>query len=323
MGGDKAPEETVAGALDARDTLGIDVLLVGDKGVLSDLMGSMGRGGLEVIHAPEAIEMNEEGAWAVRDREGASVVVAAESVRQGQAQAMVSAGNTGAAMAAAFFSWGRIKGIKRPAVATILPPTDNPTLLLDAGANSDCRPEHLKQFALLGSAYASVHWGLDDPRVGLMNIGEEESKGNELTREAFQLLGSEARINFIGNMEGRDLLGDKADVVVTDGFTGNVTLKVVEGAASLIARKLVEALGALEEQEVKPLLPALLSLRQEMDYRTIGGAPLLGVKGVCIIAHGSSDALAIMNSLRVAAEAVVSGLVKRTESYLISGKRSS
>jgi glycerol-3-phosphate acyltransferase PlsX len=322
MGGDKAPEETVAGALDARDNLGIEVLLVGDEDALTDLMGSMGRGELEVIHAPEAIEMEEEGAWAVRNREGASVVVAAESVRQGRAQAMVSAGNTGAAMAAAFFSWGRIKGIKRPAVAIILPPSQNPTLLLDAGANSDCRPEHLKQFALLGSAYTSVHWGLDNPRVGLLNIGEEESKGNELTREAFQLLGSEARINFIGNLEGRDLVGEKADVVVTDGFTGNVTLKVVEGVASLIARQLLEALGTLEEQEVKPLLPALLSLRQEMDYRATGGAPLLGVKGVCIIAHGSSDALAIMNSVRVAAEAVVSGLVEKTESYLISGKRS-
>jgi len=320
MGGDKAPEEMVAGALDARDELGIEVLLMGDETALRGLMASMERGELEVVHAPEAIEMDEEGAWAVRNREGASVVVAAESVRQGRAQAMVSAGNTGAAMAAAFFSWGRIKGIKRPAVAVILPPSHSPTLLLDAGANSDCRPEHLKQFALLGSAYASVRWQVDRPKVALLNIGTEQSKGNELAREAFRLLDSETRINFIGNLEGRDLAGDRADVVVTDGFTGNVTLKVVEGVASLISRQLLEALGNLDEEEVKPLLPALLSLRQEMDYRTIGGAPLLGVKGVCIIAHGSSDALAVRNSIRVAAEAVVSGLVEKTERYLVSGK---
>lgn len=320
MGGDKAPEEMVAGALDARNELGIEVLLVGDEATLRGLMVSMERGELNVLHAPEAIDMDEEGAWAVRNREGSSIVVAAESVRQGRAQAMVSAGNTGAAMAAAFFSWGRIKGIKRPAVAVILPPSHSPTLLLDAGANSDCRPEHLKQFALLGSAYASVRWQVDRPKVALLNIGTEESKGNELAREAFRLLDSEARINFIGNLEGRDLAGGKADVVVTDGFTGNVTLKVVEGVASLMARQLLEALGDLDEQEVKPFLPALLNLRREMDYRTTGGAPLLGVKGVCIIAHGSSDALAVKNSIRVAAEAVVSGLVEKTERYLASGK---
>ncbi len=316
MGGDFAPEATVCGALDARDELGIEVLLVGDEVVLGDALDSNGRGVLEIVHAPEAVGMDEEGAWAVRSREGASIVVAAETVRQGRTQAMVSAGNTGAAMAAAFFSWGRVKGIKRPAVAVVLPPAQTPTLLVDAGANSDCRPEHLRQFALLGSAYASLRWDLDDPRVGLLNIGVEESKGNELAREAFQQLASEDRINFVGNLEGRDLASHMADVVVTDGFTGNITLKVVEGVASMITGRLLKSLENLREEELKPLLPALLELRQELDYRAIGGAPLRGVKGVCIIAHGSSDATAVKNSIRVAAEAVAAGLVERTERYL-------
>lgn len=320
MGGDNAPEANVSGALDARDEMEIDVLLVGDEAVLTHLLDSMGRGRLEILHAPDAVTMEEEGAFAIKSRESASVVVAAEAVRDGRAQAMVSAGNTGAAMAAAFFSWGRMKGIKRPAVAVVLPPSQSPTLLLDAGANSDCRPEHLRQFAVLGSAYASLRFGLDNPRVGLLNIGVEESKGNELSREAFQLLSSEARINFVGNLEGRDLAADSADVVVTDGFTGNVTLKVVEGVASMITRSLLEKLGALKEEELQTVLPVLLALRQELDYRAIGGAPLLGVKGVCIIAHGSSDALAVKNSIRVAAEAVETGLVEKTEILLVSGK---
>ncbi|RJP28432.1 MAG: phosphate acyltransferase PlsX [Actinobacteria bacterium] len=322
MGGDNAPESNVSGAWEACEELGIDVLLVGDETALSGILGSMGesRGRLEILHAPEAVSMEEEGAFAIKNREGASVVVAAEAVRQGKAQAMVSAGNTGAAMAAAFFSWGRMKGIKRPAVAVVLPPAQSPTLLLDAGANADCRPEHLRQFAVLGSAYASLRFGLDRPRVGLLNIGSEESKGNELAREAFQLLSSEARIDFVGNLEGRDLATDSADVVITDGFTGNITLKVIEGVASMITRKLLENLGTLREEELQPVLPALLGLRQELDYRAIGGAPLLGVKGVCIIAHGSSDAMAVKNSIRAAAEAVEARLVERTESLLVAGK---
>jgi glycerol-3-phosphate acyltransferase PlsX len=320
MGGDRAPEATVAGALQAREEFGLEVVLVGDQAVLGDVLASSGGGKLEILHAPDVVGMDEEGARAVRDRAGASVVVAAEAVRRGDAQAMVSAGNTGAAMAAAFFSWGRMKGVKRPAVAVVLPPAGTPTLLLDAGANSDCRPEHLRQFALLGSAYASLRWDLDAPRVALLNIGAEESKGNELAREAHRLLAGEERINFVGNLEGRDLASHAADVVVTDGFTGNVTLKVVEGVASMITGRLLGSLKGLGEEEIKPLLPALLELRGELDYRSIGGAPLLGVKGVCIIAHGSSDAMAIKNSLRVAAEAVESGLVERTERFLDGGK---
>lgn len=320
MGGDNAPGATVEGALKARSELGIDVLLVGDEAVLSQRLDGMGRGRLEILHAPDAVGMEEEGAWAVRGREGASVVVAAETVREGRAQAMVSAGNTGAAMAAAFFSWGRLGGIKRPAVAVVLPPLRTPKLLLDAGANSDCRPEHLRQFALLGSAYAGVRWGLDNPRVGLLNIGEEGTKGNDLAREAFKILGADARLNFVGNVEGRDLASDRADVIVTDGFTGNVALKVVEGVASFMTRRLLEESASLGGEALKSLLPAMMGLRQELDYRVMGGAPLLGVKGVCIIAHGRSDAEAIKNSIRVAAEAVRSELVENTEGYLKAGK---
>jgi glycerol-3-phosphate acyltransferase PlsX len=322
MGGDNAPEANVLGALDARDELGVEVLLVGDESVLSKSIGAAARGSLEVLHAPDTVAMGEEGAFAVKNREGASITVAAEAVRDGRAQAMVSAGNTGAAMAAAFFSWGRIKGIKRPAVAVVLPPLRTPTLLLDAGANSDCRPEHLLQFALVGSAYASLRFGLERPRVGLLNIGVEESKGNELAREAFPLLSSDSRIDFIGNVEGRDLTGDSADVVVTDGFTGNIALKVVEGVASLITRRLLENLGSLRQEEMQPVLPALLALRRELDYRAVGGAPLLGVRGVCIIAHGSSDAEAVKNSIRVAAEAVEADVVEKTAALLAPGKGS-
>lgn len=322
MGGDNDPEASVSGALEARDEFGIQTLLVGDEKILRAMMTEKERGDLEIVHAPEAVGMEEEGAWAVRSREGASIVVAAEAVREGRAHAMVSAGNTGAAMAAAFFSWGRIKGIKRPALAVVLPPAKSPALLIDVGANSDCRPEHLRQFALLGSAYASLRWDLESPRVALLNIGAEESKGNELAREAFQILSSDDRINFIGNLEGRDLARQKADVVVTDGFTGNITLKVVEGVASMITGQLLESLKTLNEEELKPLLPALLGLKQELDYRSIGGAPLLGVKGVCIIAHGSSDALAMKNSLRVAAEAAASGMVEMTERYLAAPRGS-
>ncbi len=320
MGGDNDPEASVSGALDARDEFGIQTLLVGDENRLVKMLAEKGRGELEVVHAPQAVGMEEEGALAVRSREGASIVVAAETVRQGRAAAMVSAGNTGAAMAAAFFSWGRIKGIKRPALAVVLPPAASPTLLIDVGANSDCRPEHLRQFALLGSAYAGMRWDLENPRIGLLNIGAEESKGNELAREAFRMLSLDERINFIGNLEGRDLARHKADVIVTDGFTGNVTLKVVEGVASMITGSLLSSLAKLSEEELKPVLPALLELRQELDYRATGGAPLLGVKGVCIIAHGSSDALAMKNSLRVAAEAADSGMVEMTERYLEAAK---
>ncbi len=321
MGGDNAPRATVRGALDARDELGLQVLLVGHREVLREVLEEEGRGELPILHAPETIGMEEEGALAVRSREDSSLMVAAAAVREGRAQAMVSAGNTGAAMAAALLSWGRIKGARRPAVAVVLPPAESPTLLLDAGANADCRPEHLRQFALLGSAYASLRFGVDRPRVGLLNIGAEEGKGNQLAREAYELLAREERIYFVGNLEGRDIAGDAADVVVTDGFTGNVTLKVVEGVASFITRRLLAGLSSLGEEEMKPVLPALLKLRSELDYRTIGGAPLLGVKGVCIIAHGSSDALAIRNSLRVAAEAVEMGLVERTE-RLLAGEES-
>lgn len=321
MGGDNAPGATVRGALEARDELGIEVLLVGDREVLKGVLEEEGRGELPILHAPEVVGMEEEGAFAVRNRENSSLVVAAAAVRDGKAQAMVSAGNTGAAMAASLLTWGRIKGARRPAVAVVLPPPDSPTLLLDAGANADCRPEHLRQFALLGSAYASLRFGLERPRVGLLNIGSEEGKGNQLAREAYHLLASEERINFVGNLEGRDIAGDAADVVVTDGFTGNVTLKVVEGVASFITRRLLAGLGSLREEEMKPVLPVLLNLRSELDYRAIGGAPLLGVRGVCIIAHGSSDALAVRNSLRVAAEAVEMGLVERTEALLAEKRR--
>jgi glycerol-3-phosphate acyltransferase PlsX len=318
MGGDNAPEAMVDGAMAAEEELGVKVLLVGRRDVLEGVLARKGAWSPEILHAGEIIGMEEDGARAVRRKKNASVVAAAEAVREGKAQAMVSAGNTGAAMAAAFFAWGRIRGVKRPAVAVVLPPRESPVLLVDAGANSDCRPEHLREFALMGAAYARCRWRMERPRVGLLNIGEEEGKGNELAREAYSLLKNSAPVDFVGNVEGRDLAEDKADVVVTDGFTGNVALKTIEGTASFILSRLLRVLREVPREHLEPLLPALAGLREELDYRATGGAPLLGVKGVCIIAHGSSDAVAVKNSIREAAETVATGLVHRLEEAMAS-----
>jgi len=319
MGGDHAPRALVEGAMKARREWGIKVLLVGDEERIRAELEQLGGGdGLEehIVHTPVVVGMDEEGAWAFRHKPESSVAVAARLVREGKAQAMVSAGNTGAAMAAATLSWGRLKGIKRPAIAVPLPSAGSRVFLLDAGANPDCQPEHLRQFALLGSVYASLAEGGEWPRVGLLNIGEEEGKGNELAREAHRLLRGDRRINFVGNVEGRELLSGKADVVVTDGFTGNVVLKTVEGIASLMANWLLEEVSCLGESKAGEFVPVLLKLKERLDYRNLGGAPLLGVKGVCIIAHGRSDATAVGNSIRVAAEAVRQALPGRTEALL-------
>lgn len=319
MGGDHAPRALVEGALKAVEEWGVRVILVGDEErIRSEISGLGGGEGIEVVHASQVVEMDEEGAWAFRHKPDSSVAVAARLVREGRAQAMVSAGNTGAAMASATLSWGRLKGIKRPAIAVPLPSAANPVVLLDAGANPDCQPEHLRQFALLGTAYASLINGGKRPRVGLLNIGEEEGKGNELAREAHRLFRQDERIYFVGNVEGRELLSGRADVIITDGFTGNVVLKTVEGIASNMAKWLLEELAQLGEEKAGDFLPVLLRLREKMDYRNLGGAPLLGVKGVCIIAHGRSDATAISNSIRVAAESVRQDLPGRTE-RLLSG----
>jgi glycerol-3-phosphate acyltransferase PlsX len=308
MGGDRAPDEIVAGARRAAED-GAPILLVGDPERLGDT------GGLDVLAASEVVEMHEDPGRAVRLKKDSSLIRAAEAVRDGRASAMVSAGNTGATMASALFRMGRIKGVARPAIATVIPvPGSQPTVLLDAGANSECTPAWLVQFAQMGSVFARVRLGIDQPRLGLLSIGEEPGKGTPLVKETHSLLAAGAAgpgVHFLGNVEGRDVMSDAADVIVTDGFTGNVVLKTLEGSMKFA---LSAVLGALRSETVPKegadaLLANLLPLADELDPDTYGGAMLLGVDGVCIISHGSSSARAIVNAVEVARRAVADDLV--------------
>ena len=309
MGGDRAPTEIVAGARQARDQFGIDVLLVGPPDALGET------GGLEVLPASEVIEMDDDPAVAVRRKKGASMVRCAEAVRDGQAAAMVSAGNTGAVMASALLRMGRIKGVQRPAIATPLPvPGSTPTVLLDSGANAECTAQWLVQFAQMGAVFFAERFGVGEPRVALLSIGEEPTKGTPLVKEAHALLadpGCLPAAKFIGNVEGRDVLSDGVDVVVTDGFTGNVVLKTLEGAVVFLVDSFLAAMTSTEEsrQAAKALLPVLAPLQEELDPDTYGGASLLGVDGVCIISHGSASSRAIVNAVRVAREMADAHLV--------------
>lgn len=310
MGGDRAPAEIIAGAVQAAEA-GHPILLVGDP----DRMGDTG--GLPVLAAREIVEMHEDPGRAVRTKKDSSLIRAAEAVRDGRACAMVSAGNTGATMASALFRMGRIKGVARPAIATVIPvPGGAPTILLDAGANAECSAAWLVQFAQMGSVLSRLRFGVDKPRVGLLSIGEEPGKGNPLAKEAHALLAAGdagPSVNFIGNVEGRDVMSDAADVVVTDGFTGNVVLKTLEGSMKFAMGAVLKALGseAVPKEASDALAGALFPLAAELDPDTYGGAVLLGVDGVCIISHGSSSARAIVNAVGVAHRAVADGLVEQ------------
>jgi len=307
MGGDHAPETIVAGAHRAAEA-GIPVLLVGPP----DLAERVDIGELPLVTASEIIEMHEDPAQGVRRKKDSTLVRAAEAVRDGQASAMISAGNTGATMASALLRMGRIKGVSRPAIATPIPvPGSTPTVLLDAGANSEVQADWLVQFAQMGNVYARDRFNIAEPRVGLLSIGEEPGKGDTLRKEAYELIAAAPGLNFIGNVEGRDVMSDAVDVVVTDGFTGNVVLKTLEGGMRTVVRGLLAAFSA--EEHYKPhadaLLPALLPLYEALDPETYGGAILLGVDGVCIISHGSSSERAMFNGIQVAREMVEAGMV--------------
>lgn len=298
LGGDKAPGEIIAGAREAV-AAGIDVILVGPRGLA-------GCEGFDFIEASEVIEMHEDAASSVRNKKDSTLVRAAEAVRDGKASAMISAGNTGATMASALLRMGRIAGVKRPAIATPIPaPGTTPTVLLDAGANAEVEPEWLVQFGLMGSVYADARFGVKNPRVGLLSIGEEPGKGDTLRKQAYELFSNAKNLNFIGNVEGRDIMTDKVDVVVTDGFTGNVALKTLEGTMRGVVKALFAAISAPEYKEhADGIMPALLSLYSTFDPDTYGGAILLGVDGVCIISHGSSGSRAMLNGIKVAKEMV-------------------
>ncbi len=312
MGGDHAPAVIVAGALLARRELGIEVALVGLREVVEAELSREGPvpTGIEVIHAGEAIAMDEHPAQAVRAKRDASINVAMDLVKRGVAGACVSAGNTGAVMASALMTLGRIPGIERPAIGTIAPFTERGILVLDVGANADVKPNYLVQFAQMGSVYAERVMGIENPRVALLNIGAEDTKGSELAQEAFGRL-ARAGVNFVGNIEGGDVHRGRADVIVTDGFTGNVAVKVTEGVADFIFRELRTTIYSKLRYKLAAavLRPALLAMRERMDPGTYGGVPLLGVNGVVTIAHGNSDARAIRNALRFARDGAASGML--------------
>jgi glycerol-3-phosphate acyltransferase PlsX len=305
MGGDSAPGEVVAGAVAAAEA-GIPVLLVGRAEEIGDT------GGIEVLPAAEVIAMHDEPGPGVRRKKNASVVVAAEAVRDRRAAAMVSAGNTGAAMASALLRMGRLPGVSRPAIAAPLPvPGALPSVLVDAGANAECTPAWLLQFAKMGSAFARNRYGVAEPRVGLLSIGEEPTKGTPLVKEAHALLAGSG-LNFVGNVEGRDVLTDDVDVVVTDGFTGNVLLKALEGGLAFFVSLLHGAVESSEEarEAGKVILPLVDPFVEELEPESTGGAMLLGVEGVCVISHGSSSAQAVLNAVKVAHELALREVVE-------------
>jgi glycerol-3-phosphate acyltransferase PlsX len=317
MGGDHAPGAIVEGARRALAELGVPVVLVGRPDDLEPL-----RGDLQVVPASQVIGMDADAGSSVRTMKDSSLVRAAEAVRDGRASAMVSAGNTGATMASALLRLGRIKGVARPAIATPIPvPGSSPTVLLDAGANAECQPQWLVQFAQMGAVFSRERYGIAEPRVGLLSIGEEPTKGNALVKEAHGLLAEAGALDragarFVGNVEGRDIMTPEVDVVVTDGFTGNVALKSLEGGLRTLVAAVLEGLSATDVAEAA--LSALLPLYGTLDPDQTGGAMLLGVDGVCIISHGSSSATAVVNATRVAGEMVEAGVVDRLRSAVAS-----
>jgi glycerol-3-phosphate acyltransferase PlsX len=321
MGGDHCPRAEVSGALLATRSLGVKVILVGREDVVRrelELHESYDRSLVEIQHASEQITMEDSAAKAVRTKKDSSIRVASRLVRDGVAHGVVSAGNTGAVMATAKLVQGVVSGVDRPALASVFPTLKGtPAVMVDVGANVDCDPKMLSQFAVMGDIYSRVIFHTRNPKVGLLSIGEEEHKGNELTKAAMPLL-KELHLNFIGNVEGRDLYTGKADVIVCDGFIGNVALKVSEGIVDVIKQMLHESLEATITRKIGYVLSkaAYADFKKRVDYSEFGGAPLLGVKGVCIICHGRSNANAIKNAIRVASEFAGRHINKRIEEGL-------
>jgi glycerol-3-phosphate acyltransferase PlsX len=319
MGGDKAPAEIIDGAVEAvREGSGrFEIVLVGDRDVIDSYLVSNGLStdGIEVVHASEVIEMSESPANAIRRKRDASISVALRLQKEGKVQAVVSAGNTGAAVASSLISLGRIRGIDRPAIAIFYPTRNGGTVLLDGGANSDCLPHHLEQFGQMGSVYAELYLKRKSPKVGLLSIGEEPSKGNELTREAHKLLASSG-LDFVGNVEGRDIFTGSADVVVCDGFVGNIVLKFTESIIYYINSLIREGVSESIVAKAGALLmkPVFGKMKKTLDYAEYGGMPLLGIDGVTIIGHGGSSAKAIKNAIFAAERFVDSGINERLKS---------
>ncbi len=322
MGGDYAPTEIVAGAIRAQAELDVEVLLVGDpQQIQASIAQHSSSEQLEIVPAQDTIEMHEEPLSGLKRKPNASINVAMQLVKQKRADAVVSAGHSGAAMAAALLRLGRVPGIDRPAIGAVFPTqvAGKPVLILDVGANVDCRSKFLEQFAVMGSIYSQYVLAVSDPKVGLLNIGEEASKGNELALRTHQKLQENPQISFIGNAEGRDVLSGRFDVIVCDGFVGNVLLKFAEGVGEIILQILKEELpqglgGILGTALLKPNLKRI---KQRIDHAEHGGGLLLGVAGICIISHGSSQAPSIFNAIRLAKEAVDNQVLER----IVSGTK--
>jgi glycerol-3-phosphate acyltransferase PlsX len=313
MGGDNAPAAIVEGAVIAARELRIRVTLVGREDAIEAEIAKHGSRPetLTVVHAADVIEMEEHPAQAARQKKQSSIVVGLRLVKQNRADALISMGNTGAVMAAATMYLGRIRGIERPSIAGLLPLSGKLSVFLDIGANADCKPVYLLQFAQMAAAYMERVWKVERPSVGLLNIGEEESKGSTLVQESYALLTASA-LNFIGNVEGKDIPFGRADVIVTDGFTGNVVVKTMEGMADFIMSELRTAIKSRPWYLVAgaALVPAFGKVRQKFDYREYGAGPLLGVNGLVFIGHGRSDAKAVVSAVRVARDAAQSGMLE-------------
>ena len=322
MGGDYAPEEVVLGAIEAVKAYKYDVVLVGDEKRIRKVMaehGSEESERLTIVHAAEVIEMDEHPAQAIRKKKDASIVVATRLVKEGVCDAVVAPGSTGAAVTAALLGLGRIKGIERPCIATPIPSKKGVSVLLDSGANSDSKPKHLVQAAIMGTHYAKYIFNIESPKIGLLNIGAEASKGNELSQTTYPMLEATKTISFYGNIEGRDITEGIVDVVVCDGFVGNVILKFGEGIALFIMQLVKDSIrkgGILAKLGAMAVMPAFKHLKKRLDFTEYGGAPLLGVDGSFIICHGSSKAKTIRHAVRVAGELVEEDVVGHIRSSI-------
>jgi glycerol-3-phosphate acyltransferase PlsX len=314
MGGDNAPHAIVAGAVQAAKEYGVGIILVGiEQSIQAELKKHTHAQSLpiEIRNATEVVDMLDSPVTVYRRKKDSSIRVANELVKSGEAVAVISAGHSGAAMATSLFVMGSLEGVERPAIATFMPTMKGTSIILDVGANVDCKPNHLLQFAIMGEVYAKYVLKNPNPRVGLLSIGEEASKGNELTKEAFKLL-TETSLNFIGNVEGRDVMSGNADVVVCDGFIGNVVLKLSEAVAEAIGLMIRENIGdnLIKKLGYVMMRPVFRALKRRVDYAEYGGMPLIGINGISIISHGRSSAQAIKNAIRVAAELAKSEAIR-------------
>ncbi len=324
MGGDYAPEEIIKGAFMALRELNENIVLIGNEPSIREAMKKMGLSleeGIEIYHAPESVGMGESPVDAIRKKKRSSIWEAMKLLKSREVDAFVSAGNTGAIVAASLLGVGRLQGIDRPALGVAIPTLEGRTLLIDVGATIGCKPKNLYQFALMGSVYMSVILDIENPKVGLLTVGEERGKGDEIIKEAHEILASSPQVNFIGNVEGKDIPFGVADVVVCDGFVGNVMLKFIEGVAEAVFKLLHEEISKrlLPRVGILFMLPMLKELWQKFDYEAYGGTPLLGIDGVIIVAHGRSKARAIFNAVKVAREFVLQEGLERIKKKLKEG----